>query len=96
VQGYDLNYAGVIIGPDLKLDPDSRQIVFSRADYHDKKGKQNLPKLGVVLTDDDILRYVTNVYSVLLTRGIRGTYVYVVDPLLREHLARTLPFRSDA
>ena len=35
---------------------------------------------------NDVLRFVTNIYSVLLTRGIRGTYVYVCDPALREHL----------
>ncbi|AYF96921.1 DUF2075 domain-containing protein [Protaetiibacter intestinalis] len=33
-----------------------------------------------------LLRYIVNVYAVLLTRGIRGTYVYVVDEALREHL----------
>lgn len=95
VQGYDLNYAGVIIGPDLRVDADSGSIVLSKADYWDKKGKQNLPKLGVVLTDGDILQYVRNVYSVLLTRGIRGTFVYVVDPLLRQYLRQSLPFRPD-
>jgi DUF2075 family protein len=86
VQGYDLNYAGVIIGPDLRYDAASRRIVASREDYFDKKGKENNPTLGRVYTDDDLLRYIVNVYSVLLTRGIRGTYVYVVDPGLRERL----------
>lgn len=86
VQGYDLNYAGVIIGPDLRYDAASGRIVASRDDYRDKKGKENNPTLGLVYTDDDLLRYIVNVYAVLLTRGIRGTYVYVVDPGLREHL----------
>ena len=44
------------------------------------------PRLGIVYTDDDLLEYVKNIYRVLLTRGIRGTFVYVVDPELREHL----------
>jgi DUF2075 family protein len=86
VQGYDLNYAGVIIGPDLRYDAASGRIVASRDDYRDKKGKENNPTLGIVYTDDDLLRYIVNVYAVLLTRGIRGTYVYVVDRDLREHL----------
>lgn len=86
VQGYDLNYAGVVIGPDLRLDPATKQIVINRANYHDKKGKENNPKLGITLSDADLQRYIINVYAVLLTRGIRGTFVYVVDPQLRERL----------
>ena len=86
VQGYDLNYAGVIIGSDLGYDEKSGQLVFHRENYHDKKGKENNPRLGIVYSDEDLLDYVKNIYRVLLTRGIRGTYVYVVDPALRAHL----------
>lgn len=89
VQGYDLNYAGVIIGPDLRFDDDSQRIVFDRSNYFDKKGMENNPRLGIVYSDEDVLRFVTNVYSVLLTRGVLGTYVYVVDRALRERV-RTL------
>jgi len=31
---------------------------------------------------------VTQIYRVLLTRGIRGTFIYVVDPELRKHLSK--------
>ncbi|MBN9140064.1 MAG: DUF2075 domain-containing protein [Micrococcales bacterium] len=86
VQGYDLNYAGVIIGPDLRLDPATGRIVADRESYRDQRGKENNPTLGLVYTDEDLLRYIVNVYAVLLTRGIRGTYVYVVDAGLRERL----------
>jgi DUF2075 family protein len=86
VQGYDLNYAGVIIGPDLRYDVARDQIVFDRARYRDTKGMENNRRLGIVYTDDDLLRYVRNVYSVLLTRGMRGTFVYVCDPGLRRYL----------
>ncbi|WP_440312597.1 DNA/RNA helicase domain-containing protein [Leucobacter chromiireducens] len=88
VQGYDLNYAGVIIGKDLRYDSESQSIVFDRSEYYDKKGRENNPKRGITYTDDDLLQYVRNIYTVLLTRGIRGTYVYVCDPSLREHLRR--------
>ncbi|PPG87996.1 hypothetical protein C5C00_09345 [Rathayibacter rathayi] len=87
VQGYDLTYAGVIIGPDLRYDPAEHRIVFDRANYHDKKGRENNPKLGLRYSDEDLLAYVRNIYTVLLTRGIRGTYVYVCDAALRDHLA---------
>lgn len=86
VQGYDLNYAGVIIGKDLQYDADAGKIVVSRADYFDSKGKANNTMANKVTTDADLERYITNIYRVLLTRGMRGTYIYVVDPALREHL----------
>jgi DUF2075 family protein len=92
IQGYDLNYAGVIIGPDLRHDPDTGRIVFDRPSYHDVNGKKNNPMRGITYSDDDLLQYVRNIYSVLLTRGIRGTFVYVHDPALREHLRSALGF----
>jgi DUF2075 family protein len=94
VQGYDLNYAGVIIGADLGYDPVSKRVVFQRENYHDKKGKENNPRLGLVYSDEDLLEYVVNIYRVLLTRGIRGTYLYVVDPDLRAHLSGLIPASS--
>jgi DUF2075 family protein len=86
VQGYDLNYAGVIIGNDLRYDPVGGKLFVDRSSYFDKKGMENNPKLGIVYTDEDLLRFITNIYAVLLTRGIHGTYVYVCDPPLRDYL----------
>lgn len=91
VQGYDLNYAGVIIGRDLRWDDRQQRVVFDRSQYFDTKGMENNPRLGVTYTDEDLRRYVVNIYAVLLTRGIKGTYVYVCDPGLRERLARLIP-----
>ncbi|MDQ1128337.1 DNA/RNA helicase domain-containing protein [Microbacterium sp. SORGH_AS_0888] len=93
VQGYDLNYAGVIIGRDLRLDGATGEIRFDRTQYHDKKGIENNRRRGIVYTDHEIERYVKNIYAVLLTRGIRGTYVYVCDEALRDRL-RALVVRS--
>jgi DUF2075 family protein len=87
VQGYDLNFAGVIVGADLRFDEKSRRIVFDRSSYFDTKGKENNDVLGIKYSDEDIRQYVINIYRVLLTRGIKGTYVYVVDPALRRHLS---------
>ncbi len=86
IQGYDLNYAGVLVGPDLSYDPDRRRIVFNRERYFDKQGMKNNNQLGITYTDEDILTYVRNIYAVLMTRGILGTFVYVDDPALREYL----------
>ena len=86
IQGYDLNYAGVLVGPDLGYDPDGGRIVFNRERYFDRQGKRNNNQLGITYTDEDILAYVRNIYAVLMTRGILGTFVYVDDPALREYM----------
>ena len=94
VQGYDLNYAGVIIGPDLRYDPVNGTLIVDRDSYFDTKGKENNDVLGKKYTDDDLLRFISNIYAVLLTRGIRGTYVYVCDPALRAYLRQFIPQQS--
>lgn len=90
VQGYDLNYAGVIIGNDLRYDPDSGQLFIDRDSYRDAKGKENNKQRGIVYSDDDLLAFIRNIYGVLLTRGMRGTYVYVCDPALRSYIANAI------
>ena len=80
-QGYDLSYAYVIIGPDLKLDPITGKLVGDKEHYFDKKGK-------VGVTVKQLTQYIKNIYYVLLTRGIYGTHVYVVDDALREDFNR--------
>ncbi|KAH6953833.1 hypothetical protein BKA56DRAFT_535009 [Ilyonectria sp. MPI-CAGE-AT-0026] len=94
VQGYDLNYVGVIIGLDLRFDPARRRLFIDRDSYFDKKGKENNPALGRTYSDDDLLRFITQIYAVLMTRGIRGTYVYACDPGLQEYLKALIPFHS--
>lgn len=91
LQGYDLNYAGVIIGPDLRFDEMTGRTTFDRRHYADPKGKENNPKLGLTFSDEDIRNYIINIYTVLMSRGIRGTFVYVCDPVLRSHLRRFIP-----
>jgi DUF2075 family protein len=91
VQGYDLNYAGVIIGPDLRYDAETGRLFVDRASYFDTKGKENNKVLNRKYTDDDLLRFIRNIYAVLLTRGIRGTFVYVCDPALRNYLRAFIP-----
>lgn len=90
VQGYDLNYAGVIIGGDLRYDVLTRQVVVDRDAYRDKKGKENLKKLQRETTEADLLTLIRNIYGVLLTRGILGTYIYVCDPDLRKYVSSVI------
>lgn len=85
LQGYDLNYAGIIIGPDLSYDWNERRLVIRREHYHDRKGVHKSE------TEAQVRAHILNIYQVLLTRGIRGTLVYACDPDLRRYLARYIP-----
>lgn len=88
VQGYDLNYAGVIIGGDLRYDPVRQELVINRANYFDSKGKESNKLRNRPTTDELLKSMILNIYAVLMTRGIKGTFIHVVDPALREYLGR--------
>ena len=83
IQGYDLNYAGVIIG--LEFIMREGELLAVKENYWDKKGKFD------VRDPKQLLAYVKNIYKVLLTRGIKGTYVYVCDEELRAYFKRFIP-----
>ena len=83
VQGYDLNYAGVIIGEDIKYDPEKKIIYADKNCYYDQQGKS-----GVANDPDALREYLLNIYLTLMTRGIRGTYVYVCDSALRDYMSQ--------
>lgn len=84
IQGYDLNYAGVIIGPELSYNPVTKKIFVIKTNYKDLNGHKG------VSDPKELERYVINIYKTLLTRGILGTYVYVVDENLRAFLKATV------
>lgn len=80
VQGYDLNYAGVIIGPEISHDPIGHRILVHKKKYQDFNGRR------AVESDEELKFYILNIYKTLLTRAIYGTYVYVADENLRKYL----------
>ncbi len=66
----------MIIGRDIRLDESGKSLVADRSYYYDKNGKNTA-------TQSELDAFVCNVSYVLLTRGIYGTHIYVVDPHLR-------------
>ncbi len=79
VQGYDLNYVGVIIGPEFLYDPINKKFKVDREKYFDINGRNGI-------TDpNELERYIINIYKTLLTRGIKGTYIYIVDENLKNY-----------
>ena len=83
-QGFDLAYVGVIIGPDLRYDRKNKRIVVDRDHVFDANMKNGIAKDEA--GDEELRSFVLNSYKVLLTRGVRGCFVYVVDKNLREYL----------
>ncbi len=80
-QGFEFDYAGVIIGGDLKYNRFLKMVVTDRDACRDPVLRRNLK--GATMKFDD---YVRNIYRVLMTRGMKGCYLYVVDEPLREYL----------
>lgn len=79
VQGYDLNYVGVIIGPEFYYNPLKKKFGVNKEKYFDTNGRNGI-------TDpNELERYVINIYKTLLTRGIKGTYIYICDENLRNY-----------
>ncbi|MCT2870921.1 DUF2075 domain-containing protein [Limosilactobacillus fermentum] len=88
IQGFDLNYAGVIIGSSVKYR--DGMIVFdpkahANKDANQKRTLQSGEKRSFA---EKLIR---NELNVLLTRGVHGLYIYAVDPELREALKKAMP-----
>ncbi len=70
-QGFEFDYVGVIWGADLRFDPATQDWVADSAHSHDsivKRGKAGFRE------------FIKNTYRVLLSRGMKGCYIYCVDP----------------
>ncbi|MCD8230782.1 MAG: DUF2075 domain-containing protein [Clostridiales bacterium] len=83
IQGFDLNYAGVILGPSVKYRDE--KIIFDPTASYNQKAIRNRTlsdgtkqKFGETLIQHEV--------RVLMTRGINGLYIYACDPELRKAL----------
>lgn len=84
-QGFEFDYAGVIIGPDLIYNPETHKIETIKSATRDPMLK-NAPNEAIMTYDD----YVRNIYRVLMTRGMKGCYLYICDENLRKYLKQLL------
>lgn len=85
IQGFDLNYAGVILGPSVKYRND--RIIFDPSASHNEKAVRNRTlsdgtkqKFGEKLIQHEV--------RVLMTRGVNGMYIYACDPELQAALLK--------
>ncbi|WP_174554123.1 DUF2075 domain-containing protein [Microtetraspora fusca] len=83
-QGFEYDWSGVIIGPDLVARDGSLVTVRSENKDPAFKSKKAVP-------DADFDKLARNVYKVLLTRGMRGTIIYAADQATRDFLADLIP-----
>jgi len=86
-QGLELDYVGVIIGPDLYVrdgvvytDPSKRSKMDKSLSGYKKALREKQPH--IVEKVDNIIK---NTYRTLMTRGMRGCYIYCTDQETREY-----------
>lgn len=85
VQGLEFDYVGVIIGPDMRYQ--NGHIVTDRT----KRAKTDASLNGIGKLSEEEARkeadiIIKNTYRTLMTRGMKGCYVYCTDAALRNHL----------
>jgi len=85
IQGFDLNYVGVIIGPSVKF-RDNKIIFDTKKSYNAKAiQKRTLSDGQKKSFGEEFLR---NELGVLLTRGVNGLYIYACDDELQKQLKK--------
>ena len=69
-QGFEFDYIGVIIGNDLRYDPHTDSLTGDITASKDPMLKRDFQTFDM---------HVKNIYRTLLTRGMKGCYVYFTD-----------------
>ncbi|MGX4763956.1 DUF2075 domain-containing protein [Holzapfeliella sp. JNUCC 72] len=84
IQGFDLNYAGVILGPGITYDEKQQQIVPKPEYYQDfeafKKRSDEVSNESLATIKMQIMM---NAVNVLLKRGVHGLFIYASNPELK-------------
>lgn len=87
VQGFDLNYVGVILGPSVSYNEQTNQIEIISKNYKDKGAFQDFKNKSVEYTVEDTKeQIILNSINVLMKRGVKGLYIYASDKKLRNAL----------
>jgi hypothetical protein len=88
-QGLELDYIGVIIGPDLIARNGQIVTDVSKRSKSDAsiKGIKKLMKESPKVAEEKGREIILNTYRTLLTRGMKGCYVHCVDPELAKYLS---------
>lgn len=87
IQGYDVNYVGVLFGREIVYRDGKIQV--DRNEYKDKGG------MNGDMNDEELLTYIKNIYRILMTRGMNGTYIYVFDKELRKYMEKYIYYFNE-
>jgi uncharacterized protein len=92
-QGLEVDYVGVIVGRDLvaidgvlKTDPSARAKTDASLKGYKKELKED--PISAELKADELIR---NTYRTLMSRGMKGCYVYFVDEATADYFKSKLP-----
>ena len=84
-QGLEFDYVGIIIGNDLKFDLEKYELYADYSEYKDIVGKKGLKN-----NPEGLTAYVKNIYKILMSRGMKGCYVFCRDEALRNYFNKRL------
>lgn len=93
-QGLELDYVGVIVGPDLVMDGESVRTVPKARARHDQS-LRGLGKLDQQEAQKQADAIIKNTYRTLFTRGMKGCYVYCTDTEFAAHIRSRLHARIE-
>ena len=80
-QGFEFEYIGVIIGDDFRYDPAQDRLVGNMAATQDPTLRRSPARFE---------EFARNIYWTLLTRGMKGCYVYFTDKATEAYFRRFL------
>ena len=91
-QGLEFDYAGVIIGDDMRYENGHIVTDFTKRAKTDQslKGIKKLYKENPEFALKEADEIIKNTYRTLMTRGMKGCYVYCTDKNLADHLRECL------
>ena len=91
-QGLELDYVGVIIGPDFVIEDGELKTAAAGRSTMDRsiRGWKTLMRKDPVGTSEHLDRIIRNTYRTLMTRGMKGCYVYCTDPAVADYFRRRL------
>ncbi|MCM0583115.1 DUF2075 domain-containing protein [Weissella diestrammenae] len=86
LQGFDLNYVGMIIGPSFGYDEKTDSMTIIPEKYSHKEIFKK--RKDITFTTDEYKEFIGNVLNVLMKRGKYGLYLTAYDDALRQRLMK--------
>ena len=91
-QGLEMDYVGIIIGPDLVVRDGKLMTVPEGRSSMDRsiRGWRTMARVDREGTLSRVDKIIRNTYRTLMTRGMKGCYVYCTDPALQDYLKQRI------